>query len=396
MTRPFVEIDQVAMRYGGVDGTLALEGCSMNINQGEFVAVVGPSGCGKSTLMRLVTGLWPATEGNVVVAGQEVDGPLTIAGMAFQAPTLLPWRRILSNVMLPLEVTPQHRNKLGRDRALYEARARELLRLVGLEGFDNKYPYQLSGGMQQRTSLCRALIHDPALLMLDEPFSALDVFTREDLWAVLQNVWMAKKPTVVLVVGINGAGKTTSVAKIAKSLRDDGRTVLLGAADTFRAGAVAQLETWSRRLGVDIVKGAQGADPAAVAFDAAEAALARGVDVLLVDTAGRLHTQDNLMRQLTKIRNVIAKKIPGAPHEILLVLDATSGQNAVQQATAFKAACDVSGIFLAKLDGTAKGGIVVAIRDALDVPVKLVGVGETPDDVQPFDPDRFVEAMFAE
>ena len=206
----------------------------------------------------------------------------------------------------------------------------------------------------------------------------------------------AQKPTVVLVVGINGAGKTTSVAKIAKSLRDDGRTVLLGAADTFRAGAVAQLETWSRRLGVDIVKGAQGADPAAVAFDAAEAALARGVDVLLVDTAGRLHTQDNLMRQLTKIRNVIAKKIPGAPHEILLVLDATSGQNAVQQATAFKAACDVSGIFLAKLDGTAKGGIVVAIRDALDVPVKLVGVGETPEDVQPFDPDRFVEAMFSE
>ena len=206
----------------------------------------------------------------------------------------------------------------------------------------------------------------------------------------------AQKPTVVLVVGINGAGKTTSVAKIAKSLRDDGRTVLLGAADTFRAGAVAQLETWSRRLGVDIVKGAQGADPAALAFDAAEAALARGVDVLLVDTAGRLHTQDNLMRQLTKIRNVIAKKIPGAPHEILLVLDATSGQNAVQQATAFKAACDVSGIFLAKLDGTAKGGIVVAIRDALDVPVKLVGVGETPDDVQSFDPDRFVEAMFAE
>jgi fused signal recognition particle receptor len=206
----------------------------------------------------------------------------------------------------------------------------------------------------------------------------------------------AQKPTVVLVVGINGAGKTTSVAKIAKSLRDDGRTVLLGAADTFRAGAVAQLETWSRRLGVDIVKGAQGADPAAVAFDAADAALARGVDVLLVDTAGRLHTQDNLMRQLTKIRNVIAKKIPGAPHEILLVLDATSGQNAVQQATAFKAACDVSGIFLAKLDGTAKGGIVVAIRDALDVPVKLVGVGETPDDVQPFDPDRFVEAMFSE
>ncbi|MFM8639924.1 MAG: signal recognition particle-docking protein FtsY [Planctomycetota bacterium] len=204
------------------------------------------------------------------------------------------------------------------------------------------------------------------------------------------------RPTVVLVVGINGAGKTTSVAKIAKSLRDEGRTVLLAAADTFRAGAVAQLETWSRRLGVDIVKGAQGADPAAVAFDAADAAIARGVDVLLVDTAGRLHTQENLMRQLTKIRNVLAKKVPGAPHETLLVLDATSGQTAVAQAQAFKAACDVTGIFLAKLDGTAKGGIVVAIRDAVDVPVKLVGVGETPEDVQPFEPGPFVEAMFAE
>jgi fused signal recognition particle receptor len=203
------------------------------------------------------------------------------------------------------------------------------------------------------------------------------------------------KPTVVLVVGINGAGKTTSVAKIARSLRDEGRSVLLGAADTFRAGAVAQLETWSRRLGVDIVKGTAGADPAAVAFDAADAAVARGADVLLVDTAGRLHTQEHLMRQLTKIRNVLAKKIPGAPHETLLVLDATSGQNAVAQAAAFKAACDVTGIFLAKLDGTAKGGIVVAIRDAIDVPVKLVGVGETPDDVEPFDPDAFVEAMFA-
>jgi fused signal recognition particle receptor len=204
------------------------------------------------------------------------------------------------------------------------------------------------------------------------------------------------KPTVILVAGINGAGKTTSVAKIAKSLRDEGRSVLLAAADTFRAGAVAQLEIWAQRLKVDIVKGAAGADPAAVVFDAAEAALARGVDVLLVDTAGRLHTQDNLMRQLTKIRNVLEKKIPGAPHEVLLVLDATSGQNAVNQAKIFKQAIDVTGIFLAKLDGTAKGGIVLAIRDELDVPVKLVGVGETPDDVQPFDPDSFIDAMFAE
>ena len=204
-----------------------------------------------------------------------------------------------------------------------------------------------------------------------------------------------RKPTVVLVVGVNGVGKTTSVAKIARSLKDDGRTVLLAAADTFRAGAVAQLTVWSERLGIEIVKGKAGADPAAVAFDAADAAIARGVDVLLVDTAGRLHTQDNLMRELSKIRNVLAKKIPGAPHEVLLVLDATSGQNAVQQARLFGAAAGVTGIFLAKLDGTARGGIVVAIREELDVPVKLIGVGERPEDVQPFDPDRFVEAMFA-
>lgn len=204
------------------------------------------------------------------------------------------------------------------------------------------------------------------------------------------------RPTVILVVGVNGAGKTTSVAKIAKSLRDEGRTVLLAAADTFRAGAIAQLTIWAERLGVDLVKGAQNADPAAVAFDACDAAVARKVDVLLIDTAGRLHTQDHLMRQLTKIRSVVQKKIPGAPHETLLVLDATSGQNAIEQARIFKQSADITGIFLAKLDGTAKGGIVVAIRDTLDVPVKLVGVGETPEDVEPFDPDRFVEAMFEE
>jgi fused signal recognition particle receptor len=203
-------------------------------------------------------------------------------------------------------------------------------------------------------------------------------------------------PTVILVAGVNGSGKTTSVAKIAKSLQADGRSVLLAAADTFRAGAVAQLEIWAHRLKVELVKGAAGADPAAVAFDACQAAMARGVDVLLIDTAGRLHTQDNLMRQLTKIRDVVARRIPGAPHEVLLVLDATSGQNAIQQAALFKQAINVTGIFLSKLDGTAKGGIVIAIRDALDVPVKLVGVGETPEDVEAFDPEAFIEAMFAE
>ncbi|MHC5026496.1 MAG: signal recognition particle-docking protein FtsY [Planctomycetota bacterium] len=201
-------------------------------------------------------------------------------------------------------------------------------------------------------------------------------------------------PTVILVAGVNGSGKTTSVAKIARSLRDEGRTVLLAAADTFRAGAVAQLVTWAERLNIDIVRGNQGADPASVAFDAADAALARNVDVLLIDTAGRLQTQEPLMRQLTKIRDVVARKIPGAPHEVLMVLDATTGQNAIRQAQAFTKAIDVTGIFLSKLDGTAKGGVVLAIRDALDIPVKLIGVGETPEDVEPFDPEGFVEAMF--
>lgn len=203
-------------------------------------------------------------------------------------------------------------------------------------------------------------------------------------------------PTVILVAGVNGAGKTTSVAKIARSLREEGRSVLLAACDTFRAGAVRQLEIWSERLGVEIVKGREGGDPAAVAFDACDAALSRKVDVLLIDTAGRLHTQDPLMRQLTKIRDVVAKKIPGAPHEVILVLDATSGQNALRQAEQFTKAIDVTGLFLAKLDGTAKGGSVIAIRDQTDIPVKLVGVGETPEDVEAFDPDAFIEAMFEE
>ena len=201
-------------------------------------------------------------------------------------------------------------------------------------------------------------------------------------------------PTVILVAGVNGAGKTTSIAKLCKALTDEGRTVLLGACDTFRAGAVRQLEIWAERLGVGVVKGQQGGDPAAVAFDACEAARARGVDVLILDTAGRLQTQAGLMDQLTKIRKVASKQIEGAPHETLLVLDATAGQNALRQAEAFTEAAGVTGIFLAKLDGTARGGIVVAVRETFDVPVKLIGTGETPEDVEPFDPDRFIEAMF--
>ncbi|HVZ94422.1 MAG TPA: signal recognition particle-docking protein FtsY [Phycisphaerales bacterium] len=204
-----------------------------------------------------------------------------------------------------------------------------------------------------------------------------------------------KATTVILVAGINGAGKTTSVAKLAHWLREQGKSVLLAACDTYRAGAVRQLEIWSERLGVEVIKGQQGGDPAAVAFDACEAARARGADVLLVDTAGRLHTQDPLMRQLTKIRDVVSRRIPGAPHEVLLVLDATTGQNAVRQAEEFKGAIGVTGVFMAKLDGTARGGSVIAIREATGIPVKFVGLGETPADVQPFDPESFIEAMFA-
>ncbi len=203
-------------------------------------------------------------------------------------------------------------------------------------------------------------------------------------------------PTVILVTGINGAGKTTSIAKLCALLRAQGKSVLLGACDTFRAGAVRQLEIWAQRLGVEVVRGQQGGDPAAVAFDAAGAAVARAVDVLILDTAGRLQTQDPLMRQLAKIRAVVAKRIPGAPHEVLLVLDATSGQNALRQAEEFSRAAGVTGIFLAKLDGTAKGGVVVAIREATAIPVKFVGLGETPDDIEPFDPEAFVEALLGD
>ena len=203
-------------------------------------------------------------------------------------------------------------------------------------------------------------------------------------------------PTVVLVVGVNGTGKTTSIAKLAKRLSGEGKKVLLAASDTFRAAATEQLDIWASRVGVEIIKHKSGADPAAVAFDAADAAIARKTDVLIVDTAGRLHTEKNLMAELNKIQRVLGKKIPGAPHEVLLVLDATTGQNAIAQARTFREHVAVTGLFLAKLDGTAKGGIVVAIKNELDIPVKFIGLGEREEDVAVFDPAEFVEALFAE
>ena len=195
----FVELDDVALTYGSSEQVVALKGTSMSIEKGQFAAVVGPSGCGKSSLMKLVTGLVPPTAGTVAVAGQNVNGPLRIVGMAFQNPTLLPWRLLLSNVMLPLEIVQPHRGRLKAHRAEYTEKARQLLRTVGLDEFENRYPWTLSGGMQQRANLCRSLIHDPELLMLDEPFGALDAFTREELWAVLQSIWMTKKFTTILV-----------------------------------------------------------------------------------------------------------------------------------------------------------------------------------------------------
>jgi fused signal recognition particle receptor len=203
-------------------------------------------------------------------------------------------------------------------------------------------------------------------------------------------------PTVLLICGINGAGKTTSIAKLAWLLKEQGKKVMLCASDTFRAAAVDQLTIWAERIGVEIVKHKMGADPAAVAYDACEAAKRRGIDVLIVDTAGRLHTQEHLMRELTKIRDVVAKRIEGAPHEVLLVLDATSGQNAIQQAKLFNQAIGITGIMLAKLDGTAKGGVVLAIREQLSIPVKFIGLGETPQDIETFDPQRFIEALFGQ
>jgi len=204
----------------------------------------------------------------------------------------------------------------------------------------------------------------------------------------------AAGPTVIMVAGVNGCGKTTSIAKLARMFQDDGRSVVLGAADTFRAAAVEQLTIWAGRLGVEIVTGPSGSDPASVAHKAVARAIETGADVCIVDTAGRLQTQQNLMQQLTKIHRVLGKQIPEAPHEVILVLDATTGQNGISQAKHFTDAVHCTGIILAKLDGTAKGGVVVAIRRQVGLPVKYIGVGEKAEDLALFEPEPFVEALF--
>ncbi|WP_454289369.1 ABC transporter ATP-binding protein [Rhizobium arsenicireducens] len=194
-----VSIDNVDMRYGGAEGTLAVSGLTLRVDKGEFAAVVGPSGCGKSTLMKLVTGLHIPQAGDVIVAGRQVTEPVSIVGMAFQNPTMLPWRTTLENILLPLEIVERHRHRLRAHRREYIEKAENLLEIVGLKGFGSKFPWQLSGGMQQRANLCRALIHEPELLMLDEPFGALDAFTREELWCVIRDLHAAQGVTIILV-----------------------------------------------------------------------------------------------------------------------------------------------------------------------------------------------------
>jgi fused signal recognition particle receptor len=206
----------------------------------------------------------------------------------------------------------------------------------------------------------------------------------------------ASGPTIVLVIGVNGAGKTTLIGKLAARYRSEGKRVLVGAGDTFRAGAVDQLKVWAQRAGAEFVGGKPNADPASVAFDAVDAAVTRAVDVAIVDTAGRLHTSDDLMTELKKVARVIAKRLPGAPHETLLVLDGTIGQNAIAQARFFSAAVPVTGIVVTKLDGTARGGVVVAVHEAIDAPVKFVGVGEAIDDLEPFDAATFAHELLSD
>ena len=202
------------------------------------------------------------------------------------------------------------------------------------------------------------------------------------------------KPSIILVIGVNGVGKTTTIGKLANQLRQEGKKVLLAAADTFRAAAIDQLQIWADRSGCDIVKQNEGSDPAAVVFDAISAAKSRNADVIICDTAGRLHNKKHLMDELAKINRIIDREIPDADKEVLLVLDATTGQNAVNQAEQFKLATGITGIVLTKLDGTAKGGVVLAIKQGLDVPVKFIGVGEQIDDLQPFEPKDFAKALF--
>ena len=235
---------------------------------------------------------------------------------------------------------------------------------------------------------------------LDEPEKVKD-FIKQEIFQILKSGenplsidFSRTKPFLFMVVGVNGVGKTTTIAKIAHQYSSQGKKVLIGAADTFRAAAVEQLEVWAKRVGADLIKQSRGSDPSAVAFDSIHAAKARNIDLVFIDTAGRLHTKVNLMEELKKVKRIIARECPGAPHEVLLVLDATTGQNAISQAKLFNEAIGVTGIAITKLDGTAKGGIIVGITDELKIPIRYIGVGEGMDDLREFNASEFVQALF--
>ena len=264
--------------------------------------------------------------------------------------------------------------------------------------FDELLETMIMGDMGVETSeaICDALRKRIKERGITDPSEIMNLI-QEIIAEILgedQSLDLSTKPSIVVVIGVNGAGKTTTIGKLCHQLKDDGKKVIVAAADTFRAAAIDQLEVWTQRSGVELVKHSEGSDPGAVVYDAIDAAKARGCDVLICDTAGRLHNKKNLMAELNKISRVIERELPDASKEVLLILDATTGQNAVNQAKDFKEAAGITGIVLTKLDGTARGGVVLAINNELDVPVKFVGVGEQIDDLQPFDADAFAAGLF--
>jgi fused signal recognition particle receptor len=249
---------------------------------------------------------------------------------------------------------------------------------------------------QSVLSELKEVVKRDGLTRASELLSVLKVELRSRLSTPTRVIHFSTKPSVILLVGVNGSGKTTTAAKLGQRFKQEGKTILFGAADTFRAAAVDQLQVWGDRLRVEVVSGAPESDPGAVAFSAVQAGLARNVDLILIDTAGRLHTRFNLMEELKKVYRVVGKAMVGAPHEVWLVLDATTGQNALQQAKAFKDAVRVSGVILSKLDSSARGGMVFAIQRELGLPILFAGLGEKPEDLTPFDPDAFVEGVLGE
>jgi fused signal recognition particle receptor len=312
------------------------------------------------------------------------------------------WSELLGDASDPDETPEEQRGFFGRLRESLAKSRRALSEQLALAAFD---PQDDESWERLELALIQADCGVPATAELVRRLEArqelgdLGEALVEEVAAMLGEppvLELGHDPAVILVVGVNGTGKTTTIGKLAHELRRHGRSVLLGAADTFRAAAEEQLEIWAQRAEADFVGGAKGSDPAAVAFDAVAAAQGRGKDVAIVDTAGRLHTQSNLMEELAKVRRVIGQKLAGAPHETLLVVDATTGQNGLQQARLFGQAVEVTGVALTKLDGSAKGGIAVAIAHELGLPVKLVGVGERLDDLRPFDANDFARALLAE